>query len=520
MSATIEFTCPHCSNTIRTNARYAGMQGPCPHCGKTVKVEAAAGAEFQPLQTSGSSKPATIDVNPIVAGLFGCALTVMLYAIFLVIRGTYLGQLFTNRGMVPYVSTLVFSWGVSILVLRYLAVKRQLKYAEMELELLPLQTGVQITPKNVESFLQHLEGLPAKSKDSILGRRIRGALEHFRSRNSVPEVQAYLASHAQIDASSIDSGYTLMRSIIWATPILGFIGTVLGISSAVNALARSLDSPDAPAAVTASADPVASATSPPAASSQPENMGAQMIAAMGLVTQGLAVAFDTTFVALVMAILLLFPSEELKRIEYGMLDRIEAFTNESLVRRMSDDTSHTLTPEVAKILEPTFRKHQQWLLEWQAKVGELGNTIGKEFERHASGAQQKLESLQAGKLSETVQAVQALATVLPEMNQAIDQFRTASMAVAGEMQSSLAKAAELQRELAQNSASMGSHIEQLRSFVPPAVGENVGRLEQAAESLSNSIQQLSQLASQSATVPLVQGDGARHRGGLMGLFRS
>jgi biopolymer transport protein ExbB/TolQ len=493
------------------------MQGPCPHCGKTVKVEAAAGAKFQPAQASGVGKPATINVNPIVAGLFGCALTVILYAIFLAIRETYLGQLFTNRGMVPFVSTLVFSWGVSILVLRYLAVKRQLKYAEMELELMPLQTGVQITPKNVESFLQHIEGLPAKSKDSILGRRIRGALEHFRSRNSVPEVQAYLASHAQIDASSIDSGYTLLRSIIWATPILGFIGTVLGISSAVNALARSLDSGETPAAATASADPAADAAVPAA---HQENLGAKMIEAMGMVTQGLATAFDTTFVALVMAILLLFPTEELKRTEYGMLDRIEAFTNESLVRRMSDDASHSLTPEVAKVLEPAFRKHQQWLLEWQAKVGELGNVIGKEFEHHASGAQQKLEGLQAEKLSETVQAVQALVTVLPEMNQAIDQFRTASMAVAGEMQSSLAMAAELQRELAQNSAHMGNHIEQLRSLVPPAVGENVGRLEQAAESLSISIQQLTELVSQSATVPLVQGDGARRRSGFMGLFRS
>ena len=42
--------------------------------------------------------------------------------------------------------------------------------------------------------MQHLDGLPPPQRLSILGRRIYGALDHFRSRNSVPEVQQYLAT--------------------------------------------------------------------------------------------------------------------------------------------------------------------------------------------------------------------------------------------------------------------------------------------------------------------------------------
>ena len=68
-------------------------------------------------------------------------------------------------------------------------------------------------------------------RESILGRHIQGALGRTRSRNSVPEVQEYLATQAEIDASSVDAGYTLLRAFIWAVPILGFIGTVMGIST-------------------------------------------------------------------------------------------------------------------------------------------------------------------------------------------------------------------------------------------------------------------------------------------------
>jgi hypothetical protein len=223
------------------------------------------------------------------------------------------------------------------------------------LELIPLDIGLEITPTNVDQFLGHLAACPPAQRSSILGRRISGALEHFKSRKSVPEVQEYLATQAEIDASGVDSGYTLLRAFIWAVPILGFIGTVIGISSAVSGLSTTL------------------------------NAGGEIIDGLNLVTRGLSTAFDTTLVALAMAILLLFPTETLRKIEYRMLDRIEAFANESLLRRM-DDEKRGVDPEhlpeaVKSTLEPAFREHQLWLVQWQAQVAELGQVIGADFER-------------------------------------------------------------------------------------------------------------------------------------------
>ena len=44
-----------------------------------------------------------------------------------------------------------------------------------------------------------------------------------------------------IDANNVASSYTLLKVFIWALPILGFIGTVIGISAAVAGLAGSLE---------------------------------------------------------------------------------------------------------------------------------------------------------------------------------------------------------------------------------------------------------------------------------------
>ena len=437
MSDIVEFRCPHCQENIRTNARYAGMQGQCPHCNKTVTVKAPSDVGNVLMVAPSPTPASSTEANTLLAGLIGTIATLLLYAVFFAVRDTYVGQLFTHRGPVPFITTLFTCCGLAILVLKYLAVNRELKFAERELDFIPLGTGVQITPKNVDQFLHHLESLPERARASLLGRRIYGVLEHFRSRNSVPEVQAYLSSHAEIDASKVDAGYTLLRAFIWAVPILGFIGTVTGISSAVTGLAGSLET---------SQEQVAAADS--AATAEPEqgaDMGSKLIQAMGLVTQGLATAFDTTFVAPVFAIGLLFPAESLKRIEYGMLDRIEAFMNESLLRRMSDKENDRLLPELARLLEPVFCKHQQWLVEWQTQVANLGNIIGRDLESHAARIQKQLEQAQNREAQAVTEQAQSLTAVIREMNQSIGQLQLVSRAVTDNLQAALRTAAERTR---------------------------------------------------------------------------
>ena len=490
MAATITVVCPTCKNQMRASAEYIGRRGRCPSCKSLVEITPAEGeSERLATQSSGRREPAeagwasnSTDVKGWVAGLIGATTTLALYvAVFFPVRSRHLGQLFVDRGVIPYFITLFTCWGFAVLVMKYVAVKRQLAIAERELELIPLEIGLQVTADNVDQFRDHLAGLPFGEQQSILGRRIKGALEHFKHRNSVPEVQEYLSSQAEIDASGVDSGYTLLRAFIWAVPILGFIGTVMGISDAVSGLSQTMPSAQAAAEDGPGAEPF------PADAGQ-ATAGGKLMQAMGVVTDGLSTAFDTTLVALVMAILLLFPTESLRKTEYGMLDRIEQFANESLLRRMVERQKNIgEAPKIVRdALEAAFQEHQRWLGQWQTQVGELGQVIGGEFEAVVMRLQEQLaeaDKLRLRTIEETAQAVHAMfekfgkttgswehATEQARQNleQALGMSQDLNQAVA-ENQQRLAKAVEQQEQLIRNAAAIPPPSPPAGPSVPVAV---------------------------------------------------
>lgn len=411
MAATIIVVCPFCKHKTRASAQHAGRRGKCPKCQKLIDINPSVQESLQTLAPEDKSSPERGLVSGIqnstwLAALIAVAITIILYAlVFFPMRRNYLGQLMTERGPIQYELVLVTSWGMALLALRYLAVKRELHTTDMELQLIPLEIGMQITPANVDQFLGHIGKLPSGQQNSILARRLRGALEHFKHRNNVSEVQTYLSSQAQLDSSAVDSGYTLLRVFIWLCPILGFIGTVTGISDAVTGLAQALPKAEA------------------AAEEFPgENKGNKdkesgglankMLKGMETVTSGLAVAFDTTFLGLLCVCVLMFPYESLKKIEYSVLDRVEDFTNESLIRRLAEDDSDADKDDMPQLvrntLESAFREHQRWLNEWQAQVRQLGQLIGTDFESAASRVVEQMGQAENGRSKEIQRAAQAV----------------------------------------------------------------------------------------------------------------
>ncbi len=388
MAATIIIVCPYCKKKTRVAAQFAGKRGKCPNpeCQKLIDINPSSQDSIRSMDLLEKKASRGMDSGGFLnstwfAAAIGAAATVVLYAlIFYPLSRTYIGTLMTDRGPVQHTITLVTCWGLAILAMRYWAVQRELRVTGMELQLIPLEIGMQITPTNVDQFLGHLNELAPAEQDSVLTRRLRGALEHFKSRNNVSEVQTYLSSQAQLDSSAVDSGYTLIRVFIWLCPILGFIGTVTGISDAVTGLAQALPKAEAVA-------PVEPGSTGAEKSKEGGGLAGKMLKGMETVTAGLAVAFDTTFLGLVAVCILMFPFEGLKKVEYSMLDRVEDFTNESLVRRMSEENAASQNNEMPELvrtsLESAFREHQRWLGEWQAQVKQLGQLIGADFEAAA-----------------------------------------------------------------------------------------------------------------------------------------
>jgi flagellar motor component MotA len=95
-----------------------------------------------------------------------------------------------------------------------------------------------------------------------------------------------LNAQSDIDAKRSAGSYALLKVFLWAIPILGFIGTVLGLSIAVG-------NPD----MSNTADPEA------------------IKGAIGTLTGGLGVAFDTTLLGLVLSMIMSVPMAAMQKRE-------------------------------------------------------------------------------------------------------------------------------------------------------------------------------------------------------------
>jgi biopolymer transport protein ExbB/TolQ len=75
---------------------------------------------------------------------------------------------------------------------------------------------------------------------SPLLRRVRVAVEQWLLRPSMQNASLAVEQQIVADQDSTQRGYTLLRIFVWATPVLGLIGTVVGISIAVGGFAHFL----------------------------------------------------------------------------------------------------------------------------------------------------------------------------------------------------------------------------------------------------------------------------------------
>ncbi|MCB1211914.1 MAG: MotA/TolQ/ExbB proton channel family protein, partial [Verrucomicrobiales bacterium] len=120
------------------------------------------------------------------------------------------------------------------------------------------------------------------------------------------EVANMMGAQSNIDGARIGGSYSLLKVFLWAIPILGFIGTVMGLSSAIGSINLNT-----------------------------EDMG-EIMGSIGKVTSGLGTAFDTTLLGLVLAMLLNFPMNAVVKAEDDNLNNIDAFCNEILLPRLND----------------------------------------------------------------------------------------------------------------------------------------------------------------------------------------
>ncbi len=393
------FPCSACGKKLRVQEEAAGRKCRCPYCQASVLVpsppeesEPAANDELAALReitagatsrtetttrtrhvrTKGSKKRAAhaapsagwsdrTDVSMVKSGLLGLALAVGFLAALFPFRESYFGELFMDRGWVPYALVFLMGWSVAILFFKTRKLKSQ--KASMLFDLLPTDISKDITVDSVGKFVKHIQDLPIEPRESFLVNRVMHGLEHFRVRKSNPEAATLLASHSEIDANAVQSSYTLINVFIWAIPILGFIGTVIGISAAVGGFSGSLD--------------------------QAQDISV-LKESLNSVTGGLATAFDTTLVALVMSMLVMFPSSSMQKAEEDLLNSVDEYCNENLMKRFNDGhggytAGDSLAPATSpaglrQAIDAAMVPHHAELRAWNEKLDAIGEKLSQRIQ--------------------------------------------------------------------------------------------------------------------------------------------
>jgi biopolymer transport protein ExbB/TolQ len=173
---------------------------------------------------------------------------------------------------------------------------------------MPRRGDFVLSPGTSGDVLQRIRAVAERPKDFMLFRRMDLALSNLGNIGEVRDVGAVFESQADSDASAIDSSYTVIRSLIWTIPILGFIGTVVGLSQAIGSFTDVLN--------------------------QTGSDASSIKSKLAPVVGGLATAFETTLVALLAAVTIQLLSTWVFKREEALLDGISDYTTENVLSRL------------------------------------------------------------------------------------------------------------------------------------------------------------------------------------------
>jgi len=259
------------------------------------------------------------------------AILVILFMMLLFPRGSVLAKLLldwqadSSSMVFPYPFTIQnIMWilfGVALGDAYFRNVCAQKEAKSVTLGLLPESQSVVITRDNLPEIMEKAYLLKS-SQNLFLARLIHSTAMSFQTHTSAQQAHEIMNSQVELELHQVDLKYTLIRYISWLLPTLGFIGTVVGIASALNAI----DVSRAPRA----------AEIAQVASAQDENASAEKADSSSSeeVTNKLGIAFNTTIVALIQSVLVVLLAQFLQKKEEEMINVQSQYCLDNLVVRL------------------------------------------------------------------------------------------------------------------------------------------------------------------------------------------
>ena len=187
-------------------------------------------------------------------------------------------------------------WALCIMASKWRTSSRE--RALLDRELVPVAPGARILPEDAREYARQIQALPEEERQLLLPRTALAALHRFRATRSIQDASSTAREVCSAESDRLDSELAMIRYIAWAIPSIGFIGTVRGIGDALTQAHRAV---------------------------QGDISG---------VTEALGVAFNSTFVALLLSLLLMFVLHQLQLKQERQVLDTESYVDEHLLANL------------------------------------------------------------------------------------------------------------------------------------------------------------------------------------------
>jgi len=187
-------------------------------------------------------------------------------------------------------------WAMSLMGFKaFLAVRER---QVLQMDLIPINEGTSILPEDTREYSRPVQALPVEQQSLLLPRALLTALHRFRSTRNIQDVSSSVKSICESESDRLDSELSMVRYIAWAIPSIGFLGTVRGIGQALGQAHQAVEGDIAG------------------------------------VTQSLGVAFNSTFVALLISIVVMFLLHQLQLSQERLVLDAEDYCDNRLIRHL------------------------------------------------------------------------------------------------------------------------------------------------------------------------------------------
>jgi len=187
-------------------------------------------------------------------------------------------------------------WAIAIIALRAKHTLRERTL--LGRPLLAIAAGTSILPEDTRQYARPLQSLPEREREYLLPRVLLNALQRFGSTGNIQDVASAVREVCDSESDRLDSELSMIRYIIWAIPSIGFIGTVRGIGEALGQAHKAVEG---------------------------DIVG---------VTVSLGVAFNSTFIALVISIFIMFLMHQLQLLQERLVLDTHNYCDVNLIRHL------------------------------------------------------------------------------------------------------------------------------------------------------------------------------------------